>query len=241
MMNISNSNGAVAVNSNNVAAAKLSGNGTATAHEFNIVGNPGTQITGNGHFVGTINRGVAPTADPLAGVPTPTPPTQTYSAVNYSSSTPITLNPGTYVGGITLGGNARVTLNPGIYYLQGGGLKVSSNARVTGNGVMIYNAPNVSTDQVAISGNGNVTITAMTTGTYAAMAIFERRPSSVPLTISGNGVLNVDGIVYMPGAPLTVTGNGDLLGVFVNLQCVANSRFIFDSMSFSGNGEFNVQ
>ncbi|OGJ66219.1 hypothetical protein A3A67_03600 [Candidatus Peribacteria bacterium RIFCSPLOWO2_01_FULL_51_18] len=241
VLNISNNQGVVAVNSNHAKAAKLSGNGDATAYEFRITGVPGTYASGNGEFVGTITSGAAPTPDPLLSVVTPTPPTQTYSAVNISGGTQATINPGTYVGGITVSSNAKLTMNPGIYYLQGGGLKISSNATVTGNGVMIYNAPDAASDTITISGNGNVTLTAMTSGIYAGMAVFQRRPSPVPLLISGNGVLNVNGIVYLPGAPLTVTGNGDLLGVFVNLQCVANSRFIFRSMSFTGNGEFNVQ
>lgn len=51
----------------------------------------------------------------------------------------VTLNPGTYCGGLQIKA-ANVTLNPGTYVMRGGGLVVDdSKANLTGDGVTIYN------------------------------------------------------------------------------------------------------
>ena len=63
------------------------------------------------------------------------------SSVRYSGSSPLTLRPGTYLGGITVTGQGSVTLSPGIYYMAGGGFSVTGSGSVTGAGVMIVNAP----------------------------------------------------------------------------------------------------
>jgi hypothetical protein len=42
----------------------------------------------------------------------------------------------TYVGGISVSGDASVNLLPGIYYLQGGGFSATDHAAITGTGVL---------------------------------------------------------------------------------------------------------
>jgi hypothetical protein len=226
----------VTVNSSHAQAVKVSGNGIVTATTLNIKGNPGRQVTGNGHIYATINTNVLPSADPLAAVSTPSPPSQSYSAVNVSGNSSLTINPGTYVGGITVSGNGRLTMNPGIYYLQGGGFKLSGNAIVTANGVMIYSAPSLSTDIISLSGNANLTISPMTTGIFAGISIYQRRTSNLGITIDGNGIINLDGVFYAAASTLTLAGNAN-----VNLQCLPNPRFILNKLNFTGNGQFNVQ
>ena len=72
---------------------------------------------------------------------------------------------------VSVSGTGQLTLNPGIYIIKGGGFSVSGGARVTGNGVLIYNAgsnfPGTggTFGQVVLSGNGNISLTPMTTGT----------------------------------------------------------------------------
>jgi Flp pilus assembly protein TadG len=56
----------------------------------------------------------------------------------------VTLNPGTYCGGITVGPGAHLTFNSGIYTLtstssSNGGLTINAGTNVTGNGVGFYN------------------------------------------------------------------------------------------------------
>src|SRR5205085_9472529 len=122
-------------------AALASGKGAVSAAEFDIAGNPGFVATGSAQFQGVIHSGVAPLADPLASLPVPPVPPTSYPAVQYSGKDPLTLSPGTYVGGIKITGQGAVTLLPGIYYLQGGGFSVTGQGSASGDGVMIYNAP----------------------------------------------------------------------------------------------------
>ncbi|MDD5055622.1 MAG: hypothetical protein PHZ00_05145 [Candidatus Peribacteraceae bacterium] len=235
-MRITNPDATVVVDSSNTAAVKMSGNASIWATTFNITGDPGVQRSGNARIIGVVRTGIAPTADPFIDLPALVPPTQTFSRATVSGNSSVTLNPGTYIGGIAASANARVTLSPGIYYLQGGGLSLSGNATVTGNGVMIYNAPVQSTHKISISGNANLTISPITSGSFAGISIFQSRGSAVDMRISGNGTLNMDGVLYMPNALLDIPGNGN-----VNLQCLSSSRFIVKELHFSGNGTFNVQ
>ncbi|TIX34879.1 MAG: hypothetical protein E5V36_27830, partial [Mesorhizobium sp.] len=71
-----------------------------------------------------------PAADPFADLPAP-PATNPCQNGNQS-----TLQPGTYCKGLSLSGN--VTLSPGIYVIEGGDFKASSNANISGEGVVIY-------------------------------------------------------------------------------------------------------
>lgn len=59
-------------------------------------------------------------------------------------SSTVTLNPGTYCGGIKINPGANVTMNPGIYTLtstssSNGGLTIDPMASIAGNGVGFYN------------------------------------------------------------------------------------------------------
>src|SRR5262249_48364675 len=129
--------GAAVVDSNNATAALVSGHGSVTAEDIDVSG--GARTTGSGTFSVTVDQETA-TADPL-GLALPSAPSPTFAAVNYSGSAPLTLNPGTYVGGIAISGTGPVTLDPGVYYMQGGGFTVSGRATVTGSNVLIVNAP----------------------------------------------------------------------------------------------------
>ncbi len=235
-MLITNTNATVVVDSDNASAIWMSGSSKITATSINIAGDPGIYKVWNAKVVGTVHPGMAPTGDPLTDVPALSPPTQTFSAAQIGGNSTVTINPGTYIGGIKVSANAHVTLNPGIYYLQGGGLSISGNAVVSGRGVMIYNAPAKSTDKISISGNANLTLSPIASGIYAGISMYQSKASTVTMSISGNGTLNIDGVLYIANALLDISGNGN-----VNLQCLSSSRFIVKQLRFSGNGTFNVQ
>jgi hypothetical protein len=55
--------------------------------------------------------------------------------------------------------------------LDGGGLTISGQVNLTGNGVMIYNNPHVSTDSINISGQGAINLSPLTTGTYMGLTL----------------------------------------------------------------------
>jgi VCBS repeat-containing protein len=231
--------GSIIIDSSNSAAAVISGNGSITAAEFDITGAPGLSTSGKGSFQGVVHNGVAPTADPYASLAAPALPSTTFAAVNYSGKSPLTLNPGKYVGGIHLSGQAFVTLNPGIYYLQGGGLTISGQVQVTGNGVLIYNAAKNTTDSVRITGQGNVTLSAPVSGTYRGIVLFQDRIATVPLDITGNGGTRIEGIIYAARATVTLTGNGGL-DARGNPVDVIGSQLVCYDLRVTGNGSFAI-
>ena len=225
----------IVVDSSNADAAAVAGNGDIVAGSITVTGK--YEQNGNGTFSPTPTTGAAPTADPLAYLPAPSTSsltTQSNSQLVISGNTTTTLSPGVYKGGISISGNATVTLSgPGIYYMQGGGFVVAGNANITGNGIMIYNAPNTASDQINIAGNGDVSITAMTTGIYQGISIFEARNSTVPINLAGNGVVGTTqytGTVYAADAQVNLAGNG----VLNTTQIIARSVLV------AGNGTVNV-
>jgi hypothetical protein len=105
----------------------------------------------------------------------------------------VTLEPGTYYGGICIGatsgalcdshcnaGTARVTLAPGTYTMAGGGLHVCGASTLTAPNVLIFNtkdpmstAAAAATHQVELNTSGTVTLGPQTTGPYTGLTIFE--------------------------------------------------------------------
>src|SRR5262245_42619119 len=151
----------IVVNSGDPGGAIAAGGANVTAPTFYFAGTPGNSTSGGGQFNGTIQASAAPTPDPLAYLPAPDPsslPLQSSNALKINGSQPVTINPGLYVGGVQISGPGGVTLQPGIYYMQGGGFSFSGQGAVTGNGVMIYNAPLTSTDSINLNGQGSLTI-----------------------------------------------------------------------------------
>ena len=226
---------AVVVNSNDARGAIASGGATVTAPAFYFAGTPGDSTSGGGQFKGTIQSGAAPTPDPLAYLVPPDPtslPLESSKTLTISGSQAVTINPGLYVGGIQISGQGNVTLQPGIYYMQGGGFSISGEGAVTGNGVMLYNAPLSNSDSITLSGQGAVTITPMTTGLYQGISFFQDRTSAAPLSITGNGNLNMSGTFYAARAPVKISGNGsgDVIG----------SQYISYDLTLSGNGSLSI-
>jgi hypothetical protein len=115
-----------------------------------------------------------------------------------------TLQPGIYTGLVELQGNAFVTMQPGTYIFRNG-LRVWGNARLVGNGVTLY----VEGGRIEVGGNGQMSLTAPTSGTYAGITIFYARTNSNPLQLSGNAVQNIQGTVYLPQSLLQLQGNAN--------------------------------
>jgi hypothetical protein len=222
--------GKIVIDSSSSTAAINTGSGNVVATEIDVTGVPGISTSGKGTFVGTIRSGVALTPDPLASLPVPTAAATTFPAFNYTGSAPVTLQPGTYVGGIIISGQASVTLMPGLYFMQGGGFIFTGQGSLTGYGVMIYNAPARSTDVINLSGQGAVTLTALTDGAYADMTLFQARNSTNPITLVGNSAMNITGTIYAASAVINLSGNGGLIA----------SDLIGKDMNVSGNGSFKV-
>jgi hypothetical protein len=205
----------VYANSSDPCAISTNGGGVLTAPEYDVVGNVCTQVP----LQPTPNTGVSPASDPLAYLAAPAAPIYHCDYWNYHlpNQTNVTLDPGTYCGGINVG-NENVTFNAGNYILVGGGLSTqSANSHISGNGVMFYNTfgqtdhgggQSVAYSPISINANSTVNLSAPTTGTYAGILFFEDRNAPASSDTYGGGSTAVyQGTIYAKNAAITVFGN----------------------------------
>lgn len=222
--------GVIMLNTSNPYGALISGNGVVSSPHLYTYGTPGVRVTGNGSFNTTVHTNTVPVADPLAALPVPSTTTPTISSATYAGNTVVTLSPGTYSNGIKGSSNANITLLPGTYYISAGGLNISGNASISGNGVTIYTTGG---GAVSLSGNGTINLKAPTSGTYNGIVIYQNRTYSTAMTITGNGNMSITGTIYAAKSPITVTGNG--------VSNTVGTRIIGLTLKIAGNGGVSVQ
>jgi hypothetical protein len=181
-------------------------------------------------------------------------PTTVRSTHTLNVTSSVTLQPGLYIGGINISGQAHVVLAPGIYYLQGGGLTVSGKATVTDNGlgVLLYNAPARSSDGITVGGQAAVSLTGLSTAQLAALsltgpqfagyqglAIFQDPTSNAALSLSGQASVSITGTVYAAGATVNVSGGGSF-SLAGDATKKFGSHLIVADLTVSGNGDVSV-
>lgn len=146
---------------------------------------------------------------------------------NVTSNTPpdtATVLPGTYQD-IQIG--CATTFKPGVYYISGGGLKITGQYNVLGAGVMFVLTNGAYVD---ITGGASVNLTAMQTSELiakgvspdaanklAGMLIFEDRNSdgTSKNKINGNASTVLNGTIYLPNSPVDFAGTAS-----VTSQCL---------------------
>jgi hypothetical protein len=216
-----------------------------------------------------INPGVPATPDPLGALPAPAQPLTAFTpdgsqAVNIqwigdnrygAVNGTLTLSPGTYQGGISASGGSLV-LQPGIYYMTGGGLSLSGNASIsvsgpaspdTGTGIILYHTPgtggwstSAGAGLVTSTTTGSVALTSPTQGIYQGVVGFQDRNSNAPNTVNGNGNVNINGTIYTPSAPLSITANSNATRSDGSPEDNVGSQIISNSLSVSGTGTVSV-
>jgi Flp pilus assembly protein TadG len=225
----------VQVNSKDLSAVTLNGNTTISTQGNCFVG--GLQKVGNS----TISP--APYAcksipDPFANYPRPVVGPCDYTNYQLSGNNSVTLQPGVYCGGMNFSSNVTVTFAPGLYVIKDGAM-TETGGSFTGNGVTFFLTGSGASLQM--SGQANWHIVAPTAGSNGmpGFAIFldPRGPSGIPANssrLSGQAQLYFEGVVYLPGQAVSVTGNG---------QAYAPSpytSYIADTLSFVGNAELII-
>jgi hypothetical protein len=224
-------NGSIIVDSTSSSSIVSSGSPSISAPTLDLSGN--ILYSGTNPNKATVtNYSQTPTADPLAGIAAPSSSgmtVQSSSAISLSGSSSRTLSAGVYTGGITLSGSSSVTLNPGIYYIDGGGISMSGSSSISGDGVFIYNTGGGS---INLSGSGSISLSPMTSGTYAGLTIFQDRSNTASATMSGGSNISNTGTFYFPDATLTMSGSGSV--------GVMGSQFIANKLTFSGTSGVQI-
>lgn len=109
-----------------------------------------------------------------------------------------TLYPGTYCGGLLIGGRAKVTLKPGTYIMKGGPLVVSGNATLHGKNVGFFFDGDRSVFSFGTS--TQINLTAPKSGNMSGMLFFESRkaPPNRVFLIKSKDAEQFEGTVYLP-------------------------------------------
>ena len=116
----------------------------------------------------------------------------------------LTISPGVYCGGLTIGKNAVVTAAPGIYFMTLGSLRVSDTATLTGENVSFVFVDDVST--LTFAANTTVSLTAPKDGPMAGILFYESRlaPLGRNFTIFSNNAHQLLGTIYLPRGRLLI-------------------------------------
>jgi Flp pilus assembly protein TadG len=159
----------------------------------------------------------------------------TGSGVTYSSGV-YTISPGTYTS-IKISGTGSgnsVVFSSGIFIINGssGGITIPGNATISsGTGGVMFYFTNGSTIQS--TGTPSVKLTAMSSGTYAGILMYQD-PNDTNTTgpsLGGNNGSYFDGALYFPKDQLTFYGNNSSVSV---------AMLVVDSLALSGNPTVNL-
>jgi Flp pilus assembly protein TadG len=228
---ITASNGSVIVDSTSSSAILSSGSCSITTPTLDLCGN--ITYSGTSPNKATVTNYSQPnTPDPLASIPAPSSSgmtVQSSSAIALSGSTSRTLSPGVYTGGIVMSGSSSITLSAGMYYINGGGISMSGSSSITGSGVFIYNTGG---GAISMSGTGTISLSPMTSGTYAGITIFQDRSNTAGAALSGGSNLSNTGTFYFPSATVALSGSSSV--------GVVGSQLIVNELTFSGSGGVSV-
>lgn len=190
------------VNSNDSQKAINNQGSTTMAGTIQVVGG----VTNQGTLSPTPSQITGPVTDPLASLAVPTTSGLTVRANSTTSLTgTVTINPGVYNGGISIGQGANVTMNPGLYYLNNGGLFLTQ-ASLTGSGVTIFLTGSQGTTPVLADSVSTMTLSAPTSsagGAIEGILFFLDRNSAYAnlnwgIDIQSNGVNKFEGVLYFP-------------------------------------------
>jgi len=204
--------GLVEVDSSSSSAVVANGSAKVVAGTIDVVG--GVSVSGGASLRPTPVTGTTPAADPFVGLANPAPGAARGS-VNLRGNSSLTISPGVYTS-ISVSGNASLTLTAGVYEISGGGFTVSGSGKVTGKGVLIYNAgsnfpnPGGTLGAINLSGAVSVQLAAASTGPYSGIVIFQARDNTQTITIGGSSTPNLSGAVYAPAALMSVSGSVQL-------------------------------
>lgn len=198
---------AVQANSKHAAGMRMYGaKANASASQFAVAGGYDGDNYSPEPFTG-----IEPVKDPYAAVPVPEAGF-CIDAASRLTKVNVTLDPGTYCGGLSIQAGSNVTLNPGVYIMKDGQFKVNSGSTVTGEEVMI--ALVGANSYIYLLSDAHVKVTSPKTGTYKNMQFMSDRELSQSklegewTTILSGATLEYDGVMYLPEQQVWVSGAG---------------------------------
>jgi hypothetical protein len=225
------SNCGIYANASGSDSLDITGNATLLAKNLSVVGNYSVSGGGTLTVTGTKTISAPVMADPYANVATPTP--GTCSPTN-SWQQSATINPGTYCGGFSVSGSARIALNPGVYIINGGSFSVDGTSSISGAGVTIVLTGSGSNYATAtINGGAGVTLSAPTSGPTSGIVFLQDRKdaSGSASKINGGSNTSITGALYFPSQTLKFSGGSS--------SASSCTQLIAAQISYLGGAYFN--
>jgi hypothetical protein len=190
---------------------------TMVANNYSVSGNPQIDIAGGIHG-GAPQLPYPPPAESLPNI----------TCSGAASQVGSTLNPGSWSGDFPPSGVD--TLNPGTYCVNGDFRLQGSGGHLTGNGVTIF----LQSGGITWNGSAEIKLTPPTTGPYAGLLLYAPPSNTSDMRINGNSNSLLQGLVFMPGAPIDFNGTGQLqksyvqiVGYTVNMCGTADSQIVY--------------
>jgi hypothetical protein len=196
------------VNSSDPGAIQMVGTSTikTTGHSKTwVVG--GVSANPNDVITPAAVTGAAVTPDPFSGqMPAAPAAGGCQPTAQFTGSGSNTIPAGTYCDQVSQGGSGTLTLSSGTYVLEAG-ISVKGTATLKANGpVTLY----VSGGSINLVGGTGVNLSGPTSGAYQGIAIWQPSSNTNAGSIVGGATQGVNGLIYMPKAALTYTGNSGI-------------------------------
>jgi Putative Flp pilus-assembly TadE/G-like len=230
------------VNSVSDSALTLKGQATINALAAYIDGNYTTSGQASLNTTQGTFTGAAQANDPYADVSIPSYSgcdQKNYSLTGGAQQTLTANSSGVTVlcNGLSLTGGSSLTLPAGIYVIDGGGVTVSGNSSISGNGVsIILTSSSGSNDgTVSIAGGSTVSLNETTPAPLAGIAVYQDRnaPQGATNSFTGGTTQNINGAIYFPNQSVTFNGGTNTGSANKCTQLIAQT------ITFNGNAAFN--
>jgi hypothetical protein len=219
----------VYVNSQHEQAVVTNGVAVLRARELFVRG--GVNFTGGSHCTGSVFTKINTVyEDPCAVIGASFPQPGSNPLPVQDVKTVVNLSPG-YYAGLSVSGNGDLRLAPGVYHIGAGGF-TSNGGRIIGQDVTIF----VHGGKVDLGGNGFVNLRAPSTGAYQGMLLMQCPTNTNPMSLAGTADFNLDGVIYVPKAKLTMVGTSTVEGTGPQI----GNLVVADQVELRGTAEIRI-
>jgi hypothetical protein len=157
----------------------------------------------------------------------------------YGGANPVTLEPGTFCGGLTLSGTVAATSLPGVYIIKDGSLILEDSASLQGTGVGFYLAGDMAA--LEFGSATSVSLEAPVDGDMAGLLFFEDR-SNKPVIhkISSADAKDLLGTIYLPKSTLEVAAVANVGEESAYTALIVNKLRVFEGPNVVLNSDYDA-
>jgi Flp pilus assembly protein TadG len=213
--------------------------GSATSIESSLVCSAGGVYGRGKSSITQLQTDCPKLPDPLAAVPTPTVTGCDYTNYKISTGT-ASLLPGTYCGGISISGNAKVDIAEGEYVVKNGPFVIAQSAQVHSKNTVFYLTGMSSL--INFTGDATIDMNGRETGAMAGLLFFEDPKSSTfrMHRINATNAHNLTGTFYIPRGILLIDPNANIGENSAYTAIVANRLWVQQGPNLVLNSDYSA-